>query len=114
MAKRIFILSDISDKASEDIIKLLNDHYINFYITPFSDCAQSMGTIWVKDHAQTQFALEVLNKYFDEQSINVTENNKLLDNANRSIINRIFSNSASYIFYIPTFIIVILMLFLLT
>ena len=115
MAKRIFILSDVSDKTSEDIIKLLNDHYINYYITPFGDWTQSLGAIWVKDHSQTQFALEVLNKYFDEQNINVTENKKLLDNANRSIYSlRIFSNPALYIFYIPTFIIVLLMLFLLT
>ena len=114
MAKRLFILSGISDKESEDIITLLNDNYINFYITPPGGWMQSMETIWVKDHAQFQLAQEILSKYFHAQNINITENNKLLNNANRSIINRIFSNPTLYAFYIPTFIIVALMVFLLT
>ena len=113
MAKRLFIISGITDKESEDIITLLNDNYINFYITQRGGWMQSLETIWVKDHSQLEHAQNILHSYFHEEYVDVEKNDELLKYANKSMFQKIFSNPTVYALYIPTLIIITLMVFLL-
>ena len=114
MAKRLIIISELSDETITDIIDILESNEIAFYITPAGGWVSSLESIWLKNDGEIELAKGLVNKYFQKISIESEKALSLEDINNKNTMQRILANPMVYALYIPTFIIIALMVFLLS
>ena len=113
MAIRLIGLSSISDEEYTDIRELLDKNNITFYVTPPGNWAASMEAIWIKKNSDINESHELLKDYYHSKNIEYSLRQKA-DNKNKNILLKLLSNTNVMAFYLPTLIIVLLMVFLLT
>ena len=113
MALRIIGISGMSDQEYTDVRKQLNKNNIPFYVTPPGNWGLSMEAIWVKNDSDIQKAHDALKDYYHLKNIEYSEKLKA-DNKNKNIMQKLLSNTNVVAFYLPTLVIVLLMVFLLT
>jgi len=112
MAIRLIGLSSISDEEYTDIRELLDNNEISFYVTPPGNWGFSMEAIWIKKDSEISEAHTLLKNYYHSKNVEYSLINDI-DNKNKKIFKRLLSNTNFVAFYLPTLLIIILMVFLL-
>jgi hypothetical protein len=115
MAKKLTIISEHSEETATDILEILETNNISYYITPAGGYIRSLEALWIHDDSDFLKANELLSKYFYNKKFNYSNNSAYLDGqANKSTFQKIFSNPTTYALYIPTIVVILLMVFLLS
>ncbi|MCV2403944.1 DUF6164 family protein [Marinomonas sp. C2222] len=73
MATLVFKLKHVPDEEAHEIKQLLIDHEISFYETTAGRWQVSLSGLWVKDKAQAQQALELIQEDQDARSKEMIE-----------------------------------------
>ena len=112
MSIRLFSLNGINDDDADGIREVLRANNIVFYETPHGNWGFSMAAIWLPDESQLLAAKDALKAYLKEQH-NENYQNFLIDNVNRTTLQKILHNPKVFALYLPTIFFVILTIFLL-
>ena len=113
MALRLISVSSMSDEEYTDIRELLDQNSIQYYVTPPGNWGFSMEAIWLKNNNDAQTSNKLLQEYYLKKNIEYSSIREL-ENKNKNILQKLISNPNVVALYIPTLIIVLLMVFLLT
>ena len=113
MALRLIGITGMSDQEYTDVRKQLNKNGIPFYVTLPGNWGFSMEAIRLKNDSDIQKAHDALKDYYHLRNIEYSQKIHA-DNKNKNIALKLLSNTNVVAFYLPTFVIILLMIFLLT
>lgn len=68
MAVQLFRLRGVSEQETEEILALLTEHQIDFYLTPAGNWGISMPAIWLNDESQLEQARQLISRYQQQRS----------------------------------------------
>lgn len=103
----------MSDDEYTDIRELLDQNDIQYYVTPPGNWGLSMEAIWLKNNSDIQISNKLVQEYYHEKNIEYSAIREL-ENKNKNMLQKLISNPNVVAFYIPTLIIILLMVFLLS
>ncbi len=63
MAVQLFRLRGVSEQETEEILALLTEHGIDYYLTPAGNWGISMPAIWLDDESQLDRAKQLIDTY---------------------------------------------------
>jgi len=113
MAVRLIGISGMSDEEYTDIRELLDKERIPYYVTPRGNWGLSMEAIWLKNNKDLRFAYNILNQYYHSKNLEFSLKKRLMSK-NMGLIEKLLANPNVMAFYLPTLIIVLVMILLLT
>ena len=114
MAKRLLILDGLSDDEIADILSMLEDENIPYYVTEPGGWMASLNAVWLNNDIQHPQALKLVRDYFHAQTKSQEAINQLINRTNQTKLGALISSPTVVALVIPTAIIVALMIFLLS
>lgn len=95
MAHKLFNLRGVPDDEADEIRALLQEHAIDYYETPAGNWGMSMPALWVKEEAQLEQALALLDGYQRQRRALIQE-----ESPQRTLAEMVREQPLRYFFYL--------------
>lgn len=102
-------LRGVSDDEHEEVIRLLEEHQINYYETDAGNWGISMPAIWLKDREQLSLAKQLLDSYQQQRTQRIQEEYATQKRAGHTanMVDRFIEAPLPFVIYLLTIIFIL-------